>query len=165
MIWTSDGLVCWRIYTPLGLDKLMYLPCLCTYVATFILVRIFFFAGILFVTQINTERNREKGHWWHASFWMKVTAVVFNMFPSVPSILKVPRYRWSLMGHWGRDKMAAIFQTAFSNTFSWMKFVIFWLNFYWNLFPQGPINNIAALVQIMAWRRSGTKPLSEPMMA
>ena len=30
--------------------------------------------------------------------------------------------------------------------------------------PQCPINNIPALVQIMAWRRSGDKPLSEPMM-
>ena len=29
---------------------------------------------------------------------------------------------------------------------------------------KGPINNILALVQIMAWRRSGDKPLSEPMM-
>ena len=30
---------------------------------------------------------------------------------------------------------------------------------------QGPINNIPALVQVMAWHRSGDKPLSEPMMA
>ena len=30
--------------------------------------------------------------------------------------------------------------------------------------PKGPINNIPALVQIMAWRRPGDKPLSEPMM-
>ena len=29
--------------------------------------------------------------------------------------------------------------------------------------PMGPINNIPALVQIMAWRHSGAKPLSEPM--
>ena len=29
---------------------------------------------------------------------------------------------------------------------------------------KGPINNIPALVQIMAWRRSGDKPLYEPMM-
>ena len=29
---------------------------------------------------------------------------------------------------------------------------------------EGPINNIPALVQIMAWRRPGDKPLSEPMM-
>ena len=30
--------------------------------------------------------------------------------------------------------------------------------------PQGPINNIPALLQIMAWRRPGDKPLSEPMI-
>ena len=29
---------------------------------------------------------------------------------------------------------------------------------------KGSINNIPALVQIIAWRRSGDKPLSEPMM-
>ena len=31
--------------------------------------------------------------------------------------------------------------------------------------PKGPINNIPTLVQIMAWRQPGDKPLSEPMMA
>ena len=30
--------------------------------------------------------------------------------------------------------------------------------------PKGPINNIPALVQIMAWRRPGDKPLPEAMM-
>ena len=30
--------------------------------------------------------------------------------------------------------------------------------------PKGLINNIPAFVQIMAWRRLGDKPLSEPMM-
>ena len=30
--------------------------------------------------------------------------------------------------------------------------------------PNGPINNISSLAQIMAWRRPGDKPLSEPMM-
>ena len=30
--------------------------------------------------------------------------------------------------------------------------------------PKGPINNIPALVQIMAWRRPGDEPLSEPML-
>ena len=30
--------------------------------------------------------------------------------------------------------------------------------------PKGPINNNPSLVQIMAWRRSGDKPLSEPRM-
>ena len=30
--------------------------------------------------------------------------------------------------------------------------------------PKGPINNNPSLVQIMAWRRPGDKPLSEPMI-
>ena len=30
--------------------------------------------------------------------------------------------------------------------------------------PKGQISNIPALVQIMAWRRIGDKPLSEPML-
>ena len=30
--------------------------------------------------------------------------------------------------------------------------------------PKGQINNVPPLVQIMAWRRPGDKPLSEPMM-
>ena len=67
--------------------------------------------------------------------------------------------------HWGRDKMDAISQTTYSNAFSWMKIGVFWWKFHWNLFPmQGPINHIPALVQIMAWRLRGDKPLSEPML-
>ena len=31
--------------------------------------------------------------------------------------------------------------------------------------PKGLIDNTAALVQIMAWRRTGDKPLSEAMLA
>ena len=31
--------------------------------------------------------------------------------------------------------------------------------------PSGQVNNIPALVQIMAWPQPGDKPLSEPMMA
>ena len=38
--------------------------------------------------------------------------------------------------HCGRDKMAAIFQTTFSNAFSWMKMYKFRLKFHWSLFPR-----------------------------
>ena len=38
--------------------------------------------------------------------------------------------------HWGRDKMAAILQTTYSNAFSWMKMYKFWLRFHWNFFPR-----------------------------
>ena len=38
-----------------------------------------------------------------------------------------------LLTHWGRDKMAAISQTTFSNTFSWLKMYEFRLRFHWSL--------------------------------
>ena len=40
----------------------------------------------------------------------------------------------------------------------------FHLRFHWRLSLRFWINNIPALVQIMAWGRSGDKPLSEPMI-
>ena len=70
----------------------------------------------------------------------------------------------SLLTHWGRDEMNNISQTTFSNVFSSMKMFEFRLKFHWSLFLMGLINNIPALVQIMAWRRPGDKPLSEPML-
>ena len=36
--------------------------------------------------------------------------------------------------HWGRDEIAAISQTTFSNTFSWKKMHEFRLRFHWSLF-------------------------------
>ena len=60
--------------------------------------------------------------------------------------------------------MNNISQTTFSNVFSSIKMFEFRLKFHWSFVPKGPINNIPALVQIMAWRCSVDKPLSEPMM-
>ena len=68
-----------------------------------------------------------------------------------------------MLTHWGWDRMAAIFQTTFSDAFSWMKIFKFRLGLL-KFVPKSPINNIPALVQIMAWRRPGDKPLYEPMM-
>ena len=59
-------------------------------------------------------------------------------------------------------KMAAISKTTVSNTFSWMKMYEFQISL--KFVPQGPISNIPALIQKMARRQSGDKPLSEPMM-
>ena len=66
--------------------------------------------------------------------------------------------------HWGRDEIDAIWQTTFSNVFSWMKNVPIVIKNSMRFVPKGPINNIPALVQIMAWRRPGDKPLSELMV-
>ena len=62
-------------------------------------------------------------------------------------------------GQNGRHFADDIFKCIFLNENVWiptkisLKFV-----------SKGPINNIPALVQIMAWRRPGDKPLSGPMM-
>ena len=65
--------------------------------------------------------------------------------------------------HWSRDEIDGvsddIFKRIFFNENIWiyikisLKFVL-----------KGPINNDLALLQIMAWRLDGAKPLSEPMM-
>ena len=52
--------------------------------------------------------------------------------------------------------MAAISQTTFSSAFLWMNNSEFEIKFHWNMFN--------VLVQIMAWRWRGAKPLSEAMM-
>ena len=59
----------------------------------------------------------------------------------------------------GRHFPDDIFQWIFLNKNAWIS-----INTSLKYVPQGPINNIPALVQIMAWRRPGGKPLSEPMM-
>ena len=59
----------------------------------------------------------------------------------------------------GRHFADDIFKCIFLNENVWIPIKIS-LKFV----PQGPINKIPALVQIMAWRRPSDKPLSEAMM-
>ena len=66
---------------------------------------------------------------------------------------------------WGQKNMAAIFQTTFSNAFSWMKMCEFLLiKISLKFVPKGQINNITTLVQMMAWCRQGNKLSSESVM-
>ena len=60
--------------------------------------------------------------------------------------------------------MAAIFP---DNIFKWIclnENVWISIDISLKFVPRGPINNIPTLVQVMAWRRPGDKPLSETMM-
>ena len=59
----------------------------------------------------------------------------------------------------GRHFADDIFNGIFLNANVWML-----IKFSLKFVPKGPIHNIPALVQIMAWRRPGDKPLSEPMV-
>ena len=40
--------------------------------------------------------------------------------------------------HYGRDKMAAISQTTFSNAFSWLRIIAVWFEFHWNFIWRVP---------------------------
>ena len=67
---------------------------------------------------------------------------------------------WPWWTHWGRGKTADdIFKCIFLNENIWVS-----INISLIFVPKGWIDNIAALIQIMAWRRLGDKPLSEPMV-
>ena len=59
----------------------------------------------------------------------------------------------------GRHFADDIFKCIFLNENAWIS-----INISLKFVPNGPINNIPALVQIMAWRCSGDKPFSEPLM-
>ena len=88
--------------------------------------------------------------------WIKIVVFRFqfcwNLFPRVQ------------LTHWGRDKMDAILQTTSSSAFFFNENVWIQIQISMKFVPKGPVNNIPALVQIMAWRRPGHKPLSEQMM-
>ena len=60
----------------------------------------------------------------------------------------------------GRHFADDLFKCIFLNENVWMSSIEISLKFV----PKCWINNIPALVQMMAWRRPGDKPLSEPMM-
>ena len=66
--------------------------------------------------------------------------------------------------YWDRDKIAAISQTTFYIAFLWMKIYTFRLIFSLRFVPQVQVNSIQAMVQIVAWRWPGDKPIYEPMM-
>ena len=57
--------------------------------------------------------------------------------------------------------MTTIEQRTFSNEFSWLKIIVFSFKFHGS---ESPIENESALVQVMAWRLTGAKPLPEPML-
>ena len=67
--------------------------------------------------------------------------------------------------HWGRGKMAA----TLAGDIIKYKFVnendLIAIKISLTFVPEGPINDIPVLIQIMAWCWPGGKPLSKPMMA
>ena len=65
---------------------------------------------------------------------------------------------------WSRHKMAATMQTTFPISFSCMELVVFWFNFWRNMFPWFhyfiSIRSDSVFVQAMAWHWIGGRQLS-----
>ena len=80
--------------------------------------------------------------------------IEFSIWVSGLAIINTLRPRQN-----GRHFPDDILKCIFLNENVWI-----WIEISLNFVPKDPINNIPALVQIMAWRRQGNKPLSEPMM-
>ena len=58
----------------------------------------------------------------------------------------------------GRNLTDDVFKCIFINEFCIL------IRISLNFVPKGPIDNKLTLVQVMAWRQTGDKPLSEPML-
>ena len=81
---------------------------------------------------------------------IKICLSLLTSFPAFNTLRRRQNER-----HFADD----VFKCIFLNDNVWIS-----LNISPKFVPKGPINNIPALVQIIVWRRSGNKPLSEPMI-
>ena len=80
-------------------------------------------------TMLWCDAYSEPGHWW--------PTVLNDVFVSLLTVFSnnlLARPGTHSLTHWGRDKMAAVFQTMFSIAFSWMKMFEFRLKFHLSLF-------------------------------
>ena len=109
-------------------------------------------------------------HWWPVNPPHKwpVTRKIFLFDDFIMSFedwvfyLQVRNETWvnTLRPRWNRLQFAdGIFKCIFLNETIW-----FSIEMSLKFVPRCSINNIPSLVQVMAWRRPGDKPLSEPMM-
>ena len=85
------------------------------------------------------------------------SGLVFGM---VTDLLYTNMKTWFILTHWGPDKMIAIFQTTFSNAFSWMQIYEFRLNFTEVCLQGSNWQYIPTLVQINGLAPASNKPLS-----
>ena len=60
--------------------------------------------------------------------------------------------------------MAAISQAVFSGALLWMKSFVFFIQISQKFVPDSELNNNPVLAQVMAWRRTCPKPISQPMV-
>ena len=110
-------------------------------------------------------------------YWTKIVYYLFTQTSPVahtsaltPTYIKSQKLpNWPISKELGLGRMLLphwklLLQMTFQMHFLEWKLLHFDSNFT-EFVPNGPIDNIPALVQIMAWRLLGDEPLSAPMMA
>ena len=101
----------------------------------------------------------------HFTFWYFVRNTSWQLSLLIIHVIqlwliqKMGKFNSSRPRQHGRNFPDDIFRCIFLNENIWIAIDISLI-----FVAKGPIDNIPALVQIMAWHRSGNKSLSEPMM-
>ena len=119
------------------------------------------------LTSMDCAKTTARGYKKHLNFWDLVRLIL--------EVLRYVVWEWYWNLRWPQTKSSwidtlrprqnrrhfadDIFKCILLNENVWIPIKIS-LKFV----PQGPINNIPSLVQTMAWRRPGDKPLSGPMI-
>ena len=122
--------------------------------------RMFFFVtrriSIRELFSLNKMTNIHQFRWYHPACWItphpRDTGCTFPYIPWIFLNSLRPRQN---RRHFADD----ILKRSFLNENIWILIKILL-----KYVPKGPIDNIPSLFQIMAWRRPGDKPLSEPMI-
>ena len=85
-------------------------------------------------------------------------------YPAASHYLNMASADLNALIHLPLDKMAAILADAIFKGIFLNETDKIPIQISLKLVPRSPIDNKSALVQVMAWRRTGDKPLPEPMM-
>ena len=94
--------------------------------------------------------------------WMNILEKV-PVYMTVESFHGVSASVYSQLSHWGRYKWP-LFSRRHCICISLNENVWILTKTSLTFLPKDPINDIPALLQIMAWRRLGDEPLSKPML-
>ena len=87
--------------------------------------------------------------------WIWASATILFIFFSWDILVSAP----VRLTYWGRDKLLPLHRHLQMHLNVWIS-----LKISLKFVAKSQINNILALIQIMAWRRPGDNPLSETMM-
>ena len=114
---------------------------------------------------ISLDLTDDKSTLFQVMAWCRQATIFIwaNVDPDLCRYMVAPGH--NELTHWGWDKMSAILHMTFFKCIFLNKRSLIFTEISLKFIRKGPIDNKPVLVQIMAWRHTGDKPLSEPMIA